>query len=267
MTNLLGMLEFLHFSWVDILDILMVALIIYLAFRWIRGSTAINILIAIILVLAVRLLAAALGLKMISSLLGTLIDMGAVALVVIFQPEVRRFLGSLGRKAGTTLEKQSLLMRLFPDWRERRVDTHAILEISEACREMSAQKTGALIVIQRKNSLEDIIATGDTIDAEIGRRLIMNIFFKNSPLHDGAMVIGGNRIIAARCTLPITERADLPARYGMRHKAAIGISEQCDADVIVVSEETGTISLARGGQISPVETINLLNLLLGDGTE
>ena len=261
------MLEFLHFSWIDILDILMVALLIYLVFRWIRGSTAINIFISILLVVLVRVIAEALGMKMISSLLGTLIDMGAVALVVIFQPEVRRFLSSLGRKAGTTLEQQNFLQRLFPGLHDRRVDSRALQEITEACREMSAQKTGALILIQHKNSLEDIIATGDVVDAEIGRRLIMNIFFKNSPLHDGAMVIGGNRIIAARCTLPITERTDLPARYGMRHKAAIGISEQCDADVIVVSEETGGISFVRSGQISSIDTINTLNLLLGEKTE
>ena len=263
----LEMLDFLHFSWVDILDILMVALIIYLVFRWIRGSTAINIFIAIIIVLVVRVIAEAVGMKMISSLLGTLIDMGAVALVVIFQPEVRRFLNSIGRKAGTTLERQSFLQRIFPGWGARRVDTRAVQEITEACREMSAQKQGALIVIQHTNSLEDIIATGDVVDAEIGRRLIMNIFFKNSPLHDGAMIIGSGRIIAARCTLPITERTDLPARYGMRHKAAIGLSEQCDADVIVVSEETGGISLVRGGQITSIESINTLNLLLGEKTE
>ena len=261
------MLEFLNFSWIDILDILLVAAIIYLIFRWIRGSTAINIFVAIILVVVVRIVAESLGMKMISSLLGTLIDMGAVALVVIFQPEVRRFLGTLGRKAGSTLGQQSFMKRLFPAFQPHRVDTRAVQEITEACREMSAQKTGALILIQRKNSLEDIIATGDVVDAEIGRRLIMNIFFKNSPLHDGAMIIGDNRIIAARCTLPITERSDLPARYGMRHKAAIGISEQCDADVIVVSEETGGISFVRGGQISPVDTINTLNLLLGETSE
>ena len=261
------MLDFLHFSWIDILDIMMVAAIIYLVFRWIRGSTAINIFIAIIIVILIRIVAEALGMKMISSLLGTLIDMGAVALVVIFQPEVRRFLSTVGRTAGHTLEQQSFLQRLFPGWQSPRVDTRALQEITEACREMSAQKTGALILIQHKNSLEEIIATGDTVDAEIGRRLIMNIFFKNSPLHDGAMVIGGNRIIAARCTLPITERTDLPARYGMRHKAAIGISEQCDADVVVVSEETGGISFVRGGQISTVDTINTLNLLLGGKTE
>ena len=261
------MFEFLHFSWVDILDILMVALIIYLVFRWIRGSTAINIFVAIILVMVVRVIAEAVGMKMISSLLGTLIDMGAIALVIIFQPEVRRFLGTVGRKAGSGLEKTPFLQKLFPGWRRRHVDARALQEITEACREMSAQKEGALIVIQQKNSLEDIIATGDVVDAEIGRRLIMNIFFKNSPLHDGAMIISGDRIVAARCTLPITERSDLPARFGMRHKAAIGISEQCDADVIVVSEETGGISFVRGGQLTPIDTINTLNLLLGKPSE
>jgi len=262
-----AMLEFLHFSWVDILDILMVALIIYLAFRWIRGSTAINIFVAVILVMVVRVIAEAVGMKMISSLLGTLIDMGAIALVIIFQPEVRRFLGTVGRKAGSSLEKQPLLQKIFPGWRRQRVDAHALQEVTEACREMSAQKQGALIVIQHKNSLEDIIATGDVVDAEIGRRLIMNIFFKNSPLHDGAMIISDNRIVAARCTLPISERTDLPARLGMRHKAAIGISEQSDADVIVVSEETGDISFVRGGQLTPIDTINTLNLLLGKASE
>ena len=260
------MLEFLHFSWIDILDILLVAGLIYLVFRWIRGSTAINIFIAIIIVLVIRVIAEALGMKMISSLLGTLIDMGAVALVIIFQPEVRRFLGSVGRKAGSTLEQQSFLRKIFPGRQTRRVDSRTVQEITEACREMSAQHTGALILIQHKNSLEDVIATGDVVDAEIGRRLILNIFFKNSPLHDGAMVIGDNRIIAARCTLPITERTDLPAHYGMRHKAAIGISEQCDADVVVVSEETGDISFVRGGQISTIDNLNTLKLLLGENT-
>ena len=260
------MLEFLHFSWIDILDILLVAGLIYLVFRWIRGSTAINIFIAIIFVLVIRVIAEALGMKMISSLLGTLIDMGAVALVIIFQPEVRRFLGSVGRKAGSTLEQQSFLRKIFPGRQARQVDSRTVQEITEACREMSAQHTGALILIQHKNSLEDVIATGDVVDAEIGRRLIQNIFFKNSPLHDGAMVIGDNRIIAARCTLPITERTDLPAHYGMRHKAAIGISEQCAADVVVVSEETGDISFVRGGQISTIDNINTLKLLLGENT-
>ena len=175
------MLDFLNFSWIDILDILMVALIIFLIFRWIRGSTAINIFIAIIIVLLVRVVAEAVGMKMISSLLGTVIDMGAVALVVIFQPEIRRFLSSLGRKAETTLQRPGFLQWLFPSWQSGQVDVKALREITEAVREMAAQKEGALILILHKNSLDDIVATGDVVDAEISRRLIMNIFFKNSP--------------------------------------------------------------------------------------
>ena len=127
---------------------------------------------------------------------------------------------------------------------------------------MAEQKTGALIVIRRRDNLQSIIATGDSIDAKVGERLIMNIFFKNSPLHDGAMIIGGDRIVAARCTLPITERLDLPASYGMRHRAAIGIAEQCDADVIVVSEETGHVSFVRGSELTRIENPNTLKLKL-----
>lgn len=255
------MLEFLNITWIDFLDILMVAVLIFLAFRWIKGSTAVNIFIAIILVLLVYIIASAIGMKMISSVLGTLINVGAIALIVIFQPEIRRFLNSLGRRAGGTLEG-SLLGKLFPKQMMQPVNAKSVTEIAEACREMSEQKTGALIIIRKKDSLQEIIDTGDTIDARISRRLIMNIFYKNSPLHDGAMIIGDDRIVAARCTLPITDRSDLPARFGMRHKAAVGISEQSDADVVVVSEQTGGISFVRAGKVQPIDSINNLKLLL-----
>lgn len=255
------MLEFLNITWIDFLDILMVAALIFLAFRWIKGSTAVNIFIAIILVLLVYIIASAVGMKMISSVLGTLINVGAIALIVIFQPEIRRFLNSLGRRAGGTIEG-SLLGKLFPGQIVQPVKAKSVTEIAEACREMSEQKTGALIIIRKKDTLQEIIDTGDTIDARISRRLIMNIFYKNSPLHDGAMVIGDDRIMAARCTLPITDRSDLPARFGMRHKAAVGISEQSDADVVVVSEQTGGISFVRAGKVQAIDSINNLKLLL-----
>ena len=132
---------------------------------------------------------------------------------------------------------------------------------------MSDDKTGALIVIANKTPLDDIISTGDRIDAAIHRRLIINLFFKNSPLHDGALIISGDRIVAARCTLPITERKNIPANYGMRHKAAIGITEVSDADVIVVSEETGKISFIKGGKVTPANNINELKLLLNSNLE
>ena len=124
-------------------------------------------------------------------------------------------------------------------------------------------KTGALIVIPHHVSLRSIIETGDQIDAQISRRLIMNLFFKNSPLHDGAVIMSKDRIVAARCTLPITDKVDIPAHFGMRHKAAIGITEESDADVIVVSEETGRISFVKAGEVSPIDNINELKLLLG----
>jgi DNA integrity scanning protein DisA with diadenylate cyclase activity len=129
---------------------------------------------------------------------------------------------------------------------------------------MSEDKTGALIVIAHNSPLEDVIGTGDLIDAAIHRRLIMNLFFKNSPLHDGALVIAGDRIVAARCTLPITERTNIPASYGMRHKAAIGITEDTDADAVIVSEETGRISFVKGGKVTPIQNINELKLLLNE---
>jgi len=259
---LLLSLGFLHFTWIDVLDIAMVAFIIFLLFKWIRGSSAMNIFVAIILFIALRFIAVALDMKMMSSLLGTVIDLGALALVVIFQPEIRKFLGNIGRTAGSTIERRRFIDRFFPGNIQTDLSAGDINELSEAVWEMGRQKTGALIIVRKKNFLDDIIATGDLVDAKISCRLIMNIFFKNSPLHDGAMVIGNRRVIAARCTLPITERTDLPARYGMRHKAAVGMSEQCDADIIVVSEETGDVSYVKSGVVSPVSSLaNLRNTL------
>lgn len=257
----------MHLNVVDILDIIVVAALIYAIFRWIKGSSAIYIFIAIILMFGARLLADLIGMELVSAVLGTVLDVGMIALIVIFQPEIRRFLNRLGRSAGDTIEKRGFLDKLLG-----RADSHGLVgadiaEICEACEEMSEQKTGALIVLPHINPLEDIIATGDRIDANISRRLIMNIFFKNSPLHDGAMIISAGKITAARCTLPITDRSDIPARFGMRHKAAVGISEQSDADVIVVSEQTGAISFVRGGKVTPISSINSLILLLGDKTE
>lgn len=260
---LLQMLGFLRLSFIDVIDIILVALVIFEVFRWIKGSSAMNIFIAIIILLVVRLVAEAVGMKMISSLLGTVIDVGAVALIVIFQPEIRRFLNTIGRRAGNTLEKRNFLEKLITGGQKTVLSNESVTEIAEACMEMSQEKTGALILLKNGDSLKDIIETGDIVDAAVMRRLIMNIFFKNSPLHDGAMIIGGDRIIAARCTLPITDRLDLPAHFGMRHKAAIGISEQSDVDVLVVSEETGAVSFVRAGEVTKVQSINDLKLLIG----
>lgn len=254
------LLSIIRLSFMDIVDIVVVAAIIYALFKWLRGSSAMNIFIAVILLMIIRVIAVALNMKMLSALMGTVIDVGAIALVVLFQPEIRQFLSRVGRSAafggkGSFLDR--LLRRSNMSLKNEIVD-----EITDACFEMSEEKTGALIVILKKTPLKDIIDTGDVLDAAVSKRLIENIFFKNSPLHDGAMIIGGERIVAARCTLPITERQDIPAQYGMRHKAGIGVSERSDADIIVVSEQTGRISLIRAGIIAQVRSRNNLKLLL-----
>lgn len=261
MLMLLDIFGFLKFSFTDVLDILLVALIIYLVFRWIQDSSVVNIFIAIIAIFFLKVVADALKMKLMSSLLATFIDVGVIALIVIFQPEIRHFLMRLG--SGTSLgRKGRALMNRLLGREEHQADSSDVNEITEACRTMSEQKTGALIVLTRSNALESVAETGDRIDSCINRRLIMNIFFKNSPLHDGAVIIDNRHIVAARCTLPITERTDIPPSYGMRHKAAIGITEETDADVIVVSEETGGIAFGHGGSLTHINNINELKLKL-----
>ena len=262
MRLLVNLFGFLPLSMVDILDILMVGLIIYFLIRLIRNSSAMNIFLALIFLLLVQAVVSALGMKMMSSIMNTLLDVGVLALIVIFQPEIRHFLNRIGSQTGITRRTSDIFNRLL-GIKDDKMGNAAVQEITEACRSMSEQYTGALIVFPHKTSLDYIVETGDRIDADINRRLIMNLFFKNSPLHDGAIIIGGNRIIAARCTLPITQRTDIPPQMGMRHKAAIGISEETDADVIVVSEETGGISFVSGGKVTHINNINELKLLLG----
>ena len=249
---------FLSLSAIDILDILMVAVILYVLFRWIRGSSAMNIFIAIILLLIVRVIVGSLNMKLMTSLMNTLFDVGLLALIIIFQPEIRHFLIRVG---GSSSWWRKMIGRLV-EGRGANVAEKTVEEIVEACRVMGEQKTGALIVIPGQDSLQYIIETGDRLDAMVSRRLILNLFFKNSPLHDGAMIVRGDRIVAARCTLPITSRTDIPASFGMRHKAAIGITEESDATVVVVSEETGRISYVREGKLRVIENTYDLKLLL-----
>ncbi len=261
---ILAIFGFLQVSLADILDIILLALIIFMVFRWIRGTSAMSIFVAIISLYVIRVIVSAFNMRLMTNIMDTLLDVGLIALIVIFQPEIRKFLMQLGTRYMNTAQGNKLFDRFMRKDRKglNISGSEAVNDITEACRRMSEDKTGALIVITHKASLEEVISTGDRIDAAIHRRLIMNLFFKNSPLHDGAMIITGKRIVAARCTLPITERTDLPANYGMRHKAAIGITEETDADAIIVSEETGKISFAKAGEVTPIKNINELKLLL-----
>ena len=259
---ILGVFEFLNISFADFLDIILVAIIIFLLFKWIRGSAAVNILIAVVALLVVRVIVEALNMRLMSALMEAVVDIGILALIVLFQPEIRHSLLKFSGKSAFARSTRKAFDSLFGIREQELADT-SVREIAEACEEMSALKEGALIVLTRQDNLEYIVQTGDRVDAQISKRLILNIFFKNSPLHDGAMIIGSDRIIAARCTLPISERSDIPAHYGMRHKAAIGITEECDAHVLVVSEETGTISYVENGEIRTVNNVNELFALLG----
>lgn len=261
---ILAIFGFLQLSLADILDILLLALLIYIVFRWIRGTSAMSIFVAIISLYVIRVIVSAFNMRLMTNIMETVLDVGVIAVIVIFQPEIRKFLMRLGSRYMNSRRGKALMDRILG--KDRRTsstsNTEAVNDLAEACRRMSEDKTGALIVLAHKASLEEIISTGDRIDAAIHRRLIMNLFFKNSPLHDGALVIAGERIVAARCTLPITERGNIPANFGMRHKAAIGITEETDADAIVVSEETGNVSFVKGGTVTPIQNINELKLLL-----
>ncbi|MBQ6688674.1 MAG: diadenylate cyclase CdaA [Bacteroidales bacterium] len=260
---LLAIFGFLELSLTDILDILLLALIIFIVFRWIKGSSAMSIFVAIISLYLIRVIVSAFNMRMMTALMETVLDVGVLALIVIFQPEIRKFLIRLGNRYMNSTQGKELFNRIFGRKGSNITMGEEVNDLTEACRRMSEDKTGALIVIAHSTPLDEIISTGDRIDASIHRRLIMNLFFKNSPLHDGALVISGGRIVAARCTLPITEKTDIPANYGMRHKAAIGITEETDADAVVVSEETGRISFVKGGVVTPIQNINELKLLLG----
>lgn len=259
----LAIFGFLEMSLADILDIVLLGLIIFFMFKWIKDTSAMSIFIAIVSLYLIRVLVGAFNMRLMTAIMDMVLDVGVLALIVIFQPEIRRFLMRLGNRYMNSAGGRKFLNRIMGKTNASSINvSEEVNDLTEACRRMSEDKTGALIVIAHSNPLDEIISTGDKIDASIHRRLIMNLFFKNSPLHDGAMVISGGRIVAARCTLPITEKTNISARFGMRHKAAIGITEITDADAIVVSEETGRISFVKGGTVTPIQNINELKLLL-----
>ena len=240
---------FLDITLVDIIDIFVVALIMFQVYRLTRGTNALRIVVGILIIYLLWIVTRVLNMELLSMILGQIIGVGVIALIIVFQQEIRRFLILLGTQY--TNRRVSFMARLFrPRGRKVKVVGQEWIDtVVGACADMAKTKTGALIVIARKVNLLPFIEQGERIDALISASLIKNIFFKNSPLHDGAMVIADDRIAAARCVLPSTER-EVPMEFGMRHRAALGASEITDALVIVVSEERGTISIARKGHIS-----------------
>lgn len=246
---------------IDIVDILLVGLLVFYVYKLIRGTAAISIFLGIIILYIIWAVVKALNMSLLSEIMGQVLGVGVIAIIVLFQQEIRKFLLSLGSTYIVNNEKLEFISRIFGN-RGIGMQMHALDEITEACRKMSETRTGALIVLARTSSMDFVIETGDIIDAKISRRLIENLFFKNSPLHDGAMVIANDRVVAARCTLPISKNPNIPANYGMRHRAATGLSEETDACVIVVSEETGNISFVMDGHIRTMGSISELRIAI-----
>lgn len=231
----------------DVVDILLVAFLMYQMYRIIKGTVAFSIFIGFFLVYVFWLMVKAMNMELLGTLMGQFIGVGVLALVVVFQQEIRRFLLLIG--TNYQLSRSFGLEKLFNMERPKQATDQQIKEIIRACDNMARSKTGALIVVANKNELKEIIKTGEKINSRISSYLLETIFFKNTPLHDGAVVVIGNRIAAARCILPLTERQDLDPGLGLRHRAAVGVSEATDALALVVSEETGSISLAIGGEL------------------
>lgn len=259
-------LGFLTFRWLDALDIIIVSLLLYQLYKLVRGTVAVNIFVGIILLYLLWAIVRALNMQVLGSILGQFIGVGVLALIVVFQQEVRRFLLLIGT-TGFMGTKRSPFRWLNLGKGFRDANALDINAIVSACLNMAQTMTGAIMVITRENSLQFYANTGDKIDAEVSAAILESIFYKNSPLHDGAVIIKGNRITAARCVLPVTDDEEFPAHLGMRHRAAVGLSESSDAVVIVVSEQTGGISVTHEGQleydISPKALRDLLDKKFG----
>lgn len=252
------MLSFIDLGFFDILDILIVALIIYLVYRLVKGTAAINIFAGIFTFWVAWLLVRAFNMELISSILGKFTSVGVIALLIVFQQEVRRFLLLLGSRYN--LQNIFNLENLFA---KPGIPDNVADAIVEACTNLAATKTGALIVFQQNTELYSYAQTGVMIKAKVTAELIENIFFKNTPLHDGAVIIKENKIWSARCILPVSDRRDIPGSMGLRHRAALGISSVSDAYIIVVSEETGNITFFKEGnykvRVSPEELKKFLS--------
>ncbi|MCU0472261.1 MAG: diadenylate cyclase CdaA [Bacteroidales bacterium] len=245
----------------DIIDIVLVALILFQLYRIIKGTAAFSIFIAVFFIYLFWLIVKALNMQLVSSLLGQVIGVGVIALIIVFQQEVRRFLLVFGNRY--IKNGQFSLKKLFRSGKDEPESLEIAEEIVKAVESMASKKIGALIVIGRQSRLDLFTERGEVLKAQISADLLETIFFKNTPLHDGAVLIEDGLILAARCPLPVTDQFALPAYLGMRHRAAIGMSEHTDALVVVVSEETGRISVVDGGKVrEKVNPNELRNILL-----
>ena len=255
--------DFVDFSFVDIIDILLVALLLFYLYKLVKGTVAINIFIGIVIVYLIWKLTDLLNMDVLSNLLGKFISVGFFALIVVFQQEIRKFLLLLG---STNFTNRRNVIRYFKFLNQGRESSNLDINVLiNSCSEMSKSKTGAIIVLQKNNSLDFTLNESNFTQIKLTPQVLESIFFKNSPLHDGAILIKNNQIIATRVILPVSDSPNVPSRYGLRHRAAVSITEKTDAIALVVSEENGKISYIKNGKFINYSNLdNLLNIIEKD---
>ena len=257
-------MDFLNLRILDIVDIVFVAILLYYLYKLVKGTVAVNIFIGIVIVYLMWKLTELLQMELLSSVLGEFIGVGMFALIVVFQQEIRKFLLMIGSTNFTQRRKFFRQFKFVKDDTQIKTNLNAIVK---ACESMARSYTGALIVIQKSTKLDFIKISGDAMNLELNQPIIESVFFKNSPLHDGAMIIEDNKITATRVILPVSNDRSIPLRFGLRHRAAVGITEKTDALALVVSEENGQISYLKDGEFVIFEDTNeLVNKLKEDLT-
>jgi|TARA_R100000365_G_scaffold3647_2_gene13043 uncharacterized protein (TIGR00159 family) len=244
--TLLFKIGFLEISIVNMVDIALVSFLLYQVYKLLKGSVAIKIFLGFLSIYLVYLLVRALRMELLSSILGQFMGVGVIAAIIIFAPEIRKFLLLIGRSS--LLSDDNVWKDILFFWRKKDNSSFNISPIIDASKTLAGSNTGALMVISKSTELKFYAESGDILDAELSKRLLVSIFNKYSPLHDGAVIIHNGKIKAARCILPVTER-EVPAQFGLRHRAGIGMSEATDAVILIVSEETGQISMAKNGKV------------------
>lgn len=236
---------FIEFTIKDAVDIVLVALLLYYFYKLMKESGSLNVFLGILVFLfSWVFVTKLLQMRLLGSIFDQLMSVGTLALVVIFHDEIRSFFRNIGSH-----RRLGIFSKFFSRNRQT-ADSALAMPVVMACMSMAQQKTGALIVIEGADTLDEIIKTGESLNASVNQRLLESIFFKNAPLHDGAVVIRGNKIVAAQCILPVSRNLNIPKKFGLRHRSAMGISENTDAIAIVVSEETGSITAAVNGKFS-----------------
>ncbi len=254
--------ELLNFNVVDVIDVILVAFLLYYVYKLVKGTVAINIFIGIVIIYLIWKLTQALQMQLLSNILGGFISVGMFALIVVFQQEIRKFLLMIG---STNFGKRRKFFRQLKFLKTEAFTETNVEAILAACNRMSLSKTGALIVLERNNSLDFLTGTGDEMSITVTQPILESIFFKNSPLHDGAAIIDNNVVKATRVILPINNEKNIPERFGLRHRAAIGVTEKTDAVALVVSEETGQVSYIKNGEfVIFKDNMELTNLIKED---